>query len=121
MDKAERDSTELRNVLSGRIFPLKYGFIGVRNQSPDDLKKQRSMDDIRLEEERLLLEIVPDLAPKNGTKYLASKLSHLLARHIYKRLPSLEVMQKLIYIPDTFGGLLRKKSLSLLALFVLLR
>lgn len=95
LDKAERDSKELQNLLSGQIISLKYGFIGVRNPSPDDLKKQKTMADVRLEEERLLKEIVPHLAAQNGTKYLESKLNQLLVRHICKRLPAIEVIQNI--------------------------
>lgn len=103
LDKAEKDSSELRNLLSGRIISLKYGFIGVRNPSPEDLRNRKSMDQVRREEERLLHEIVPDLATRNGTKYLASKLSQLLVRHICKRLPLLEVIHE---FGNVFGSFL---------------
>lgn len=91
IDKAEGDSEELIKLLSGKIYKLHYGFIGVRNHSPDDFKHKRSLDMVRDSEERLLNKIVPKLASENGTKYLANKLSQLLVRHICKRLPGLEV------------------------------
>lgn len=98
IDKAERDSDELTKLLSGQTDLLKYGFIGVRNHSPDDLKHKKSMDMVRDEEETLLKQLLePESASKNGSKYLASKLSQLLVRHICKRLPGLEVNHKNCY------------------------
>lgn len=91
IDKADRDSEELKKLLSGELIHLQYGFIGVRNYCKEDTKEKRSIRDVRDIEEGLLNELVPRLASENGTKYLQHKLSQLLMRHICKRLPSLEV------------------------------
>lgn len=85
------DGRTLGDVLAGNILRLKYGFVGVVNQSEDDLEKGISMDQVRENEENLLKKRFPNLASQNGSKYLAQRLSRLLMGHILKQLPGLEV------------------------------
>jgi dynamin 1-like protein len=69
--------TNALDILTGRVYPLKLGFIGVVNRSQRDIDVEKSMDDAR-ESEAEFFRTHPsyrNIAHKNGTKYLAKTLN----------------------------------------------
>ncbi|CAL1714003.1 unnamed protein product [Somion occarium] len=65
--------TNALDILTGRVYPLKLGFIGVVNR-----KFFRSHAAYR------------NIAHKNGTKYLARTLNQVLMNHIREKLPDMK-------------------------------
>lgn len=82
--------THARDVLEGKVIPVKLGIIGVINRSQQDINENKSMEDTLAYEKGFLEAHYADLAATNGTPFLAKKLSKLLLNHIGKRLPELE-------------------------------
>jgi dynamin 1-like protein len=71
--------THALDVLTGRMYPLKLGFIGVVNRSQRDIDADKSMPDA-LESEIEFFKCHPqyrNIAHKNGTKHLAKTLNHV--------------------------------------------
>jgi len=73
--------THALDVLTGRVYPLKLGFIGVVNRSQRDIDADKSMSDA-LESETEFFRSHPqyrNMAHKNGTKHLAKTLNQVRA------------------------------------------
>jgi len=73
--------THALDVLTGRVYPLKLGFIGVVNRSQRDIDADKNMVDA-LESESEFFRCHPqyrNIAHKNGTKYLAKTLNQVRA------------------------------------------
>jgi len=71
--------TNAADILTGRVYPLKLGFIGVVNRSQQDINVEKPMQDA-LETESEFFKNHPayrNLAHKNGTKHLAKTLNHV--------------------------------------------
>jgi dynamin 1-like protein len=71
--------THAHDVLTGRVYPLKLGFIGVVNRSQRDIDVDKSMSDA-LESETEFFRSHPqyrNIAVKNGTKHLAKTLNQV--------------------------------------------
>lgn len=71
--------TNAADILTGRVYPLKLGFIGVVNRSQQDINIEKPMEDA-LESESEFFKNHPayrNLVHKNGTKYLAKTLNHV--------------------------------------------
>jgi len=71
--------THALDVLTGRVYPLKLGFIGVVNRSQRDIDADKSMPDA-LESEAEFFKSHPqyrNIALKNGTKHLAKTLNQV--------------------------------------------
>mmetsp|Transcript_32395 Transcript_32395/g.127057 ORF Transcript_32395/g.127057 Transcript_32395/m.127057 type:complete len:632 (-) Transcript_32395:2029-3924(-) len=85
MDKG----TDALDMLSGKIIPLKRGYIGVVNRSQQDLEHKVSNAEARKAEEEWFKTnpIYRSLADKMGSKYLAQYLSQMLMEHIRECLP----------------------------------
>jgi dynamin 1-like protein len=69
--------TNALDILTGRVYPLKLGFIGVVNRSQADIVAEKNMRDA-LESETEFFRNHPayrHLAHKNGTTYLAKTLN----------------------------------------------
>ncbi len=69
--------TNALDVLTGRVYPLKLGFIGVVNRSQQDINGKKSLGDA-LESETEFFRNHPayrNISHKNGTKYLAKTLN----------------------------------------------
>lgn len=69
--------TNALDILTGRVYPLKLGFIGVVNRSQQDINGKKSLGDA-LESETEFFRNHPayrNIAHKNGTKYLAKTLN----------------------------------------------
>jgi dynamin 1-like protein len=73
--------THALDVLTGRVYPLKLGFIGVVNRSQRDIDADKNMSDA-LESEAEFFKTHPqyrNIALKNGTKHLAKTLNQVRA------------------------------------------
>ncbi|KAJ3774531.1 Dynamin central region-domain-containing protein [Lentinula raphanica] len=84
--------TNALDILTGRVYPLKLGFIGVVNRSQQDINSSKSMSDA-LESETEFFKNHPayrNIAHKNGTKYLAQSLNKVLMNHIREKLPDMK-------------------------------
>lgn len=83
------EGTDAFNVLSGSVIPVKLGIIGVINRSQKGINENKAMEDQLKMEASFLAQKYSTLAAKNGTPYLAKKLSQLLMSHINSCLPQL--------------------------------
>jgi len=87
MDKG----TNAMDVLTGRVIPLKLGFIGVINRSQQDIIEGKDIR-VALGAEKSFFSNHPQyrkIAQRCGTQYLAATLSKLLLHHIHESLPEL--------------------------------
>ena len=84
--------TNAFDVLTGRVYQLKLGFIGVVGRSQQDILSEKSMTDA-LDSESEFFRTHPayrNIAHKNGTKYLAKTLNQVLMSHIREKLPDMK-------------------------------
>ncbi|KAF1346890.1 Dynamin central region-domain-containing protein [Delphinella strobiligena] len=84
--------TNAMDILSGRVYPLKLGFIGVVNRSQQDIQGNKSLSDA-LSAEREFFRMHPayrNMATRCGTQYLAKSLNTTLMSHIRERLPDIK-------------------------------
>ena len=84
--------TNALDILTGRMYPLKLGFIGVVNRSQQDINSHLPMADARKAEEEFFRSHLAyrTIAHKCGTKYLAKTLNQVLLNHIRDRLPDMK-------------------------------
>ncbi|KAF2147805.1 dynamin-A [Myriangium duriaei CBS 260.36] len=84
--------TNAMDILSGRVYPLKLGFIGVVNRSQQDIQGNKSLSEA-LAAERNFFKMHPayrNMATRCGTQYLARTLNTTLMSHIRERLPDIK-------------------------------
>ena len=84
--------TNALDILSGRVYPLKLGFIGVVNRSQQDIQGNKTLADA-LQTERDFFRHHPayrNMANRCGTQYLAKTLNTTLMGHIRDRLPDIK-------------------------------
>ncbi|PON71815.1 Dynamin superfamily [Parasponia andersonii] len=84
--------TDARNLLLGKVIPLKLGYIGVVNRSQEDILLNRSIKDALIAEEKFFRSrpVYNGLADRCGVPQLAKKLNQILVQHIKKVLPELK-------------------------------
>ncbi|KAI8988536.1 Dynamin central region-domain-containing protein [Mycotypha africana] len=83
--------TNALEVLTGKSFPLRMGFIGVVNRSQQDIIMKKSMADA-IESERIFFHSHPaykSIAQRCGVAYLTHRLNSILVNHIREKLPDL--------------------------------
>ncbi|KAG0165019.1 Dynamin- GTPase protein [Apophysomyces sp. BC1015] len=83
--------THALDILSGRTFPLKLGFVGLVNRSQQDILTNKSMDEA-LEAEKQFFErhlAYRSIAHRSGAGFLAQQLNTILVQHIREKLPDL--------------------------------
>ncbi|CAO3598805.1 unnamed protein product [Absidia cylindrospora] len=83
--------TNALDVLSGRSYPLKLGFIGIVNRSQQDILTNKPMADA-LKSENDFFRQHPSyraIASRCGTQYLTKQLNQILFNHIKDTLPEL--------------------------------
>src|SRR5271170_541512 len=86
--------TNALDILSGRVYPLKLGFIGVVNRSQQDIQGNKSLAEA-LKAESDFFRHHPayrNMATRCGTQYLAKTLNTTLMAHIRDRLPDIKVL-----------------------------
>jgi dynamin 1-like protein len=84
--------TNALDILSGRVYPLKLGWIGVVNRSQQDIQGNKPMDEA-LKSEAEFFRHHPayrNIANRCGTRYLAKTLNSTLMSHIRDRLPDIK-------------------------------
>lgn len=84
--------TNALDILSGRVYPLKLGFIGVVNRSQQDIQTQKPMSDALRSEAEFFRHhpAYRNMATRCGTQYLAKTLNTTLMGHIRDRLPDIK-------------------------------
>ena len=83
--------TNALDVLTGRVYPLKLGFIGVVNRSQQDINGRKTMQDA-LDSEVEFFRNHPayrNISHKNGTRYLAKTLNQVCVCPVRERCSSL--------------------------------
>ncbi|PGH11816.1 hypothetical protein AJ80_06974 [Polytolypa hystricis UAMH7299] len=84
--------TNALDILSGRVYPLKLGFIGVVNRSQQDIQSGKSLSEA-LKAEAEFFRHHPayrNIAMRCGTQFLAKSLNTTLMGHIRERLPDIK-------------------------------
>ncbi|OAA59634.1 dynamin-like GTPase [Niveomyces insectorum RCEF 264] len=84
--------TNALDILSGRVYPLKLGWIGVVNRSQQDIQGNKPMDEA-LQAETDFFRHHPayrNISTRCGTPYLAKTLNSTLMAHIRDRLPDIK-------------------------------
>ena len=84
--------TNAMDILSGRVYPLKLGFIGVVNRSQQDIQGNKPLAD-SLKSEAEFFRHHPayrNMANRCGTQFLAKTLNVTLMTHIRERLPDIK-------------------------------
>jgi dynamin 1-like protein len=84
--------TNALDILSGRVYPLKLGWIGVVNRSQQDIQGNKPMDEA-LKSEAEFFRHHPayrNISTRCGTHYLAKTLNTTLMAHIRDRLPDIK-------------------------------
>lgn len=84
--------TNALDILSGRVYPLKLGFIGVVNRSQQDIQGNKSLAEA-LKSESDFFKHHPayrNMANRCGTQFLAKSLNQTLMSHIRERLPDIK-------------------------------
>jgi len=84
--------TNSLDILSGRVYPLKLGWIGVVNRSQQDIQGNKPMDEA-LKSESDFFRHHPayrNISARCGTQYLARTLNTTLMAHIRDRLPDIK-------------------------------
>ena len=84
--------TNALDILSGRVYPLKLGFIGVVNRSQQDIQGNKSLSEA-LKSEAEFFKHHPayrNMANRCGTQFLAKSLNTTLMAHIRDRLPDIK-------------------------------
>ncbi|KAI8458831.1 dynamin-3 [Phakopsora pachyrhizi] len=84
--------TNALDILTGRVYPLKLGFIGTVNRSQHDINTNLSLQK-SLEKEEEFFHSHPaykNIAQRCGTKFLAKTLNQVLMSHIRDKLPDMK-------------------------------
>lgn len=105
MDKG----TNAMDVLQGRVYPLRLGFIGVVNRSQHDINTNKPIDDA-LKQERQFFETHPlysSIKSRCGYPFLAQTLNRILLTTIRDTLPDLKanLTMRLRSAQDALGEL----------------
>lgn len=84
--------TNALDILSGNVYPLKLGFIGVVNRSQQDIHANKSLADALVAEREFFSThpVYRNIAHRCGTAYLAKSLNQTLMSHIRERLPDIK-------------------------------
>lgn len=82
--------TDAKDILYGRVIPVKLGIIGIVNRSQLDINNKKSIRDALDAEHNYFQKHYPMIANRNGTKYLTRVLNKLLMSHIRNCLPELK-------------------------------
>ncbi|PGH13153.1 hypothetical protein AJ79_03860 [Helicocarpus griseus UAMH5409] len=84
--------TNAMDILSGRVYPLKLGFIGVVNRSQQDIQSGKSLADALAAEADFFRHhpAYRNIATRCGTQFLARSLNTTLMSHIRDRLPDIK-------------------------------
>ncbi|ODV84465.1 hypothetical protein CANARDRAFT_29012 [[Candida] arabinofermentans NRRL YB-2248] len=84
--------TNALDILTGKVYPLKLGFVGVVNRSQQDISVNKGLDEsLRAEEDFFKNHpVYKNISNRCGTAYLAKTLNKTLMQHIRERLPDIK-------------------------------
>merc|ERR1711939_129730 len=84
--------TNALDILSGRVYPLKLGFIGVVNRSQQDIQTNKPMSEALRSEAEFFRHhpAYRNMATRCGTQFLAKSLNTTMGSHIRDRLPDIK-------------------------------
>lgn len=84
--------TNALDILSGKLYPLKLGFVGVVNRSQQDIQLNKSVEDALDNEEEYFNRhpVYRTISTRCGTRYLAKLLNQTLMSHIRDKLPDIK-------------------------------
>jgi dynamin 1-like protein len=84
--------TNALDILSGRVYPLKLGWIGVVNRSQQDIQGNKPMEEALKSESEFFRHhpAYRNIATRCGTHFLAKCLNTTLMAHIRDRLPDIK-------------------------------
>ncbi|KAF8112356.1 hypothetical protein N665_0065s0125 [Sinapis alba] len=84
--------TDARNLLLGKVVPLRLGYVGVVNRCQEDILLNRSVKEALSAEEKFFRSrpAYHGLADRLGIPQLAKKLNQILVQHIKVLLPDLK-------------------------------
>lgn len=84
--------TNALDILTGRVYPLKLGFIGVINRSQQDIQNGKPLSEALKSEEEFFRHhpAYRNMANRCGTQFLAKTLNNTLMAHIRDRLPDIK-------------------------------
>ena len=84
--------TNALDILNGRTYPLKLGFIGIVNRSQQDINDDKPMLDAMASEQEFFRSHpgYRNIAHRCGTSYLAKTLNQVLMAHIRDKLPDMK-------------------------------
>lgn len=84
--------TNAMDILTGRVYPLKLGFIGVVNRSQQDIQSGKSLSEALKAEADFFRhhQAYRNMATRCGTQFLAKNLNTTLMGHIRERLPDIK-------------------------------
>lgn len=86
------EGTDALDILNGKVYQLRRGFIGVVNRSQKDIDTQKSITKSLEDEENWFKnhKIYGQVASRCGTNYLARTLNSILLSHIRSCLPDIK-------------------------------
>lgn len=84
--------TNALDILSGRVYPLKLGWIGVVNRSQQDIQGNKPMEEALKSESEFFRHhpAYRNISTRCGTQFLARTLNTTLMAHIRDRLPDIK-------------------------------
>lgn len=84
--------TNALDILSGRVYPLKLGWIGVVNRSQQDIQGNKPMEEALKSESEFFRHhpAYRNISTRCGTQFLARTLNTTLMAHIRERLPDIK-------------------------------
>ncbi|GMM32836.1 dynamin-related GTPase [Saccharomycopsis crataegensis] len=84
--------TNAFDILSGKVYPLKLGFVGVVNRSQQDIMQNKSLDDSLRSENDFFTShpVYSKISSKCGTQFLSKTLNNILMNHIREKLPDIK-------------------------------
>ena len=89
MDKG----TDCMDILLGKSYPLRLGFIGVINRSQQDINKNKDIKEAQEGEKDFFANhpLYRSIANRLGTAFLSKQLNKILVNHIRDAIPELKV------------------------------
>lgn len=84
--------TNALDILLGKVYPLKLGFVGVVNRSQQDIQLNKTVREALDNEDSYFTKhpIYKSIASRCGTRYLAKLLNKTLMGHIRDKLPDIK-------------------------------
>lgn len=84
--------TNALDILSGKLYPLRLGFVGVVNRSQQDIQLNKSVEEALDNEQEYFNRhpVYRTISNRCGTRYLAKLLNQILMSHIRDKLPDIK-------------------------------